>query len=375
VSDQAGLSNVRRKNDRNDEDIIPEPIITRVPTEQWRSVKSKWNRFEAGSGTLIVSTTPGTDKSVVMPNRLAINSEVLLAMFQKWSVLEISKSCNVLVWPFKHLIINEQKIKEALIEAEEEYQKECNHEDNQLSESSESPVQTPKTKPKSKRIRDELRCLVEFMDYDMHSIFDTQKKIQDETLKEIGFDYLWLLFKPGDLVFETDWVNGSNPLQAYRILNVTGGRFKFNQYDTPPSPEPYDPYLQMNEDHINFADSHSKMTPFIIDCISTDFDGKNFGPKGKKVTIWPYTGEKSILSLGVYPANFHPDYDSKRVELLTRGKMFMKMTKGAHKRYTGICQREAIPSTRHVFRTVSMSVQEVRLQHQRLYIQLISLVG
>lgn len=360
ASDQAGLSNVRRQDDGEDEDIIPEPIITRVPTEQWRSVKSKWDQFEAGSGALIVSTAPGTDKSVVMPNRLAINSEVLLAVFQKWSVPEISKSCNVLVWPFKHLIINEQKIKEALNEAEEDYQKECNHEDSQLSESSESPVQTPKAKPKSKRIRDELRCLVEFMDSDMHSIFDRRNKIQDATLKEIGFDYLWLLFKPGDLVFETDWDNGSNPLQAYRVLNVTGGRFKFHQniYSMPP-PEPYDAF-SMNDDHIDFSGhSHSKMTPFIIDCISIDFDGQNFGPRGKKVSILPYSGEKSILSLGVYPANFHPDYDNKRVELLTRGKKFMKMTKGAHKRYTGICQREPIPTTRNVIRPVSLIVQEV----------------
>lgn len=340
---------------------MPEPIITRVPTEQWRSVKSKWSRFEAGSGTLIVSTTSGTDKSAARPNRLAINSEVLLEMFKKWSVPEVSKSMNVLVWPFKYLIIHEQKIKEALKEAEEGYQKECSHEGSQLSGSTKSQEQLFKAEPsKSKRMRDDLMCLVEFMNSDMHSIFETRNKIQNETLTDIGFDYLWLLFEPGDTVFETDSDHRSNPLQAYRVLSVTGGRFKFGQKEQP-GRLMYDPYSPVDEDHVEFAGSHSKMTPFIIDCASIDFDGRNFGPKGKKFVILPYIGEKSILSLEVYPANFHPDYDRKRIELVTRGKMFVKMANGAHKRYTGMCLRESLPSKGLYMGELSMSVQEVRL--------------
>ncbi|KAL2058235.1 hypothetical protein ABVK25_001853 [Lepraria finkii] len=70
-------------------------------------------------------------------------------------------------------------------------------------------------KEPSTRLRDELSCLVEFMDKDMKTIFDVQKDLKDGTRKTIEFDCLWQLFKPGEFV-----VTSGNQKRAYVVLLV-----------------------------------------------------------------------------------------------------------------------------------------------------------
>ena len=69
------------------------------------------------------------------------------------------------------------------------------------------------------RLRDELSCLVTFMETDLKDIFSVQKDIDKGTRKLIAFDHLWQLYKPGVVI-----TSGKGQKRAYVVLHVTGGR-------------------------------------------------------------------------------------------------------------------------------------------------------
>lgn len=60
------------------------------------------------------------------------------------------------------------------------------------------------------------------METDMKDIYNIRGQIANVTLQDIEFECLWLLFNPGDVVFD----QGSDDMhcRAYRVLHVTGGR-------------------------------------------------------------------------------------------------------------------------------------------------------
>lgn len=76
----------------------------------------------------------------------------------------------------------------------------------------------------AKAERNQLRCLVNFMDSDMQDIFDVVRQLANRSLKEVAFEHLWLLYKPGDLVYTMKDPGEFSTYQAYRVLHVTGGR-------------------------------------------------------------------------------------------------------------------------------------------------------
>jgi len=60
------------------------------------------------------------------------------------------------------------------------------------------------------------------MDNDMADIFDIRQKIQTPTLrcslKTIAFEYLWLLFNPGDVVLSSPSKLGSEFVQMFTVM-------------------------------------------------------------------------------------------------------------------------------------------------------------
>ena len=127
-------------------------------------------------------------------------------------------------------------------------------------------------------LRDELRCLVTFMDTDLKDLFSVQKDIDGGTRKLIAFDHLWQLYKPGDVV-----ISDKGQKHAYVVLHVTGGRS-----------------LQRNsqvrrvQDDGYFA-KYPHTSPFVIDCFYLDFDGTNVGPLPQKFMLQEYEGEVPSL--------------------------------------------------------------------------------
>jgi len=295
-----------------------------VSPHQWRHIKGKPG-LVPNAGTLLVSRPSSIGKH----HRLAINSKFLLGFLSNLAGVPITEKENTWVWPFKYIAVYEGQIRKAL----EDAQNKCNETQlesvtNTLPDTIGAPTTIETLGRKAKMERDDLRCLVEFMDEDLRSIFDVRKRIHNLSLKTIAFDFLWHLFKPGDLV-----------------LHVTGGRTSF------------DPGNMRGEERVSRdwdSDSESELhnealsrsgyqtTTFIIDCAFLDFDGTFIGPKPRRFAIPAYPGEKQILSLDVYPAKFDPDYTSIMESLVNRGKRFLRISnlEGAHQRYCGTTIRE-----------------------------------
>lgn len=189
----------------------------------------------------------------------------------------------------------------------------------------------------STTLRDELRCLVHFMDTEMKDIFAVQKGIEDGTRTTIAFDYLWLLFKPGDLV-----IRKGERQRAYIVLHTCGGRAvhrsaQLGDYDSGRGLSRED--LQEKEAYLA---KYPNTSPFVLDCFYLDFDGTNFGPLPEKVLLSDYEGEVPINSLDVFPLRY--DDNPKRTEkaLIKRGKRFVKLARVDHKYYSGKTVKEPI---------------------------------
>ena len=186
------------------------------------------------------------------------------------------------------------------------------------------------------RLRDELRCLVNFMDNDMKDIYSVQRSIDDGTRTTIAFDYLWQLFKPGDLVLQE-----GEQKRAFMVLCVTGGRALNRTAQTYPSRKKpgYDTFEERAKD-AHFA-KYPKTSAFILDCFYLDFDGINFGPRPKKFMFQDYEGEVPISSLQVFPLKFHDSPGQTENALIKRGKRFAKLALVDHKYYSGKTIRES----------------------------------
>ena len=192
------------------------------------------------------------------------------------------------------------------------------------------------------RLRDELRCLVTFMDTDLKDVFSVQKDIDNGTKKMIAFDHLWQLYKPGHVV-----VSGKRQKQAYVVLHVTGGRtlHRDSQFATAEDSRTADrmDYYQQRErrEKEAYFAKYPKASPFVIDCFYLDFDGTKFGPLPQKFTLAEYDGEVAISSLEVYPMKFGEDPKKMEKSLVRRGRKFVKLASVDHKYYSGQTIREA----------------------------------
>ena len=181
------------------------------------------------------------------------------------------------------------------------------------------------------RLRDELRCLVTFMDTDLKDIYTLQKDIDKGTRKLIAFDHLWQLFKPGIVV-----ISGKGQKRAYVVLHVTGGRAL--QQDSQLAINDRD-FRRVQEDA--YYAKYPKTSPFVIDCFYIDFDGTNFGPLPQKFMLADYDGEVPITSLEVFPIRFDDDPKKTEKSLVRRGRKFVKLANVDHKYYSGRTLREA----------------------------------
>ena len=193
-------------------------------------------------------------------------------------------------------------------------------------------------------LRDQLRCLVQFMQYQMASIFAVQKGIDELTRKTIGFDYLWQLYKPGDLIVSKD-----QPRRAFLVLHVTGGRSLYKRPFTNAVEDPLGETIDRNryrtpeqlQEREAYLAKYSRSSPFVIDCFFIDFDGNAFGPRPQTFSIAEYPGEVAIDSLEAFPIGFDETPKATTKILLKRGKRFTRLVQAdPHKYYSGRTIRE-----------------------------------
>ncbi|KAL4756180.1 ATP-binding protein [Aspergillus foveolatus] len=354
------LSASRNTSDKPAQEIK----ITRVPPENWRAVKKLRSidpeqsillTSSKGSSSLVLRQARRNSQSTTnlqaleqdaetskqdrqyAPYRLAINSKYLLNILESCTETLFTEEQNVLVRPFKYLVEFESDIKD-LLESTESL---CKQAEDEMSRPAkqEDIEHTRAMAAQLRRERDELRCLVEFMDHDMRDIFEIKRAIQANTLREIAFEHLWQLYKPGDVIYRTVQDDDSRR-QAFRVLHVTGGRVcfdtkKLSYFD----PVNYRVWDSESEDERRCRDavrrSSAQMTNFIIDCFYLESDGVRLAPRPKRFAITPYSGKRPIASLPLRPLQFDPQKEVLEKQLVARGARFMEVAQGKHMEYHG----------------------------------------
>lgn len=127
----------------------------------------------------------------------------------------------------------------------------------------------------------------------------------------ITIDYLWTLFRPGELVYMQD-DNGND--QALHVKSVQASPWNFQ-----------------------------------LACQYVDFDGIKFGYVDSSVQIPHFPGTKQITELNIYPLCHHKDVDSIKERLLLRGERFRDFTGVHYKSYREHSSRSSMKSlTRQV---------------------------
>lgn len=288
--------------------------------------------------------------SVEVPFRLVLNSGYLNRILSKVTGVEITKTTNVFVRPFKYLIYHEAQVKEALAAFDVACEKLVAERlpeqkpasaalgnitsvvSNTASEQGQAQERVSGVRVTT-RARDLLRCLVDFMDFEMSDLFATKRQIAGRTLEEITFDYLWLLYTPGDIII-ADPGAPSKSRRAYRVLYITGGRPNLDRKRQRATESRGVNFNKLGPTDIigpGSLGNASKTTPVVIDCFYIDFDGDNYGPRPARFILPEFTGSRKISSLAAYPIDFDPEKKSLTKALQDRGQDFADCAHGAHK--------------------------------------------
>ena len=169
--------------------------------------------------------------------------------------------------------------------------------------------------------------MIAVMDSDLRPKMELCSKISNKVLREIAYEDLGYLFKPGDVVLASQ----DQRLQALAVLATTGGRkLLHDSQERRPAGD---------EEPESFFHTSGGYSPFVVDCFYYDFDGTNFGAILRSITIPKYEGKTPVNRLAVYPESLSGDTNRDlKTNLAERGRKFVQLcsTSGtAHRTYTG----------------------------------------
>lgn len=199
----------------------------------------------------------------------------------------------------------------------------------------------------------------------MEDIRRLRRSVQEGTIRDIMFEDLWHLFEPGQLVY-TGRGNSVGARRAYRVLYVTRGRSMLNSkgragHDDDQLKDRIFEYSseEAGQTMPRVLGTSNSMTPLLIDCCYTDYDGEYYGPKSVRFVFLEYTGRKDISALDIFPAHFDENAEATRAELLARGRKFVGCAGVSHKRYSG---RSLLDNGRNLLDAHFDHVEEVRCE-------------
>jgi hypothetical protein len=111
----------------------------------------------------------------------------------------------------------------------------------------------------------------------------------------ITIEYLWTLFKPGEMVYMQD-DDGNDQILHVKTVQVIPCNFQ-------------------------------------LACQYVDWDGHGFGFMESSLEIHHFTGTKSITDLNAYPLQYHKDVEGIKKKLRLRGERFRDLTGVHYKSY------------------------------------------
>ncbi|KAL8809082.1 MAG: hypothetical protein Q9200_003734 [Gallowayella weberi] len=168
-----------------------------------------------------------------------------------------------------------------------------------------------------------LRLLVKFIDEEVNAPLAKLK--EGHRHQQVFFADLYHFFAPGDEVYRFHGSGTNEQVQAYRVLQVVGGK-RFNFSEKPKG----------DADTPEMLSSTEIGSPLVITCIHIDFDGKEFGPVTTSFSIREYAGERTISALPICPVAFIKDSEDLQRALEVRGQRFVELAQVSHKEYTGL---------------------------------------
>ena len=322
------------------------------------------------------SSTPNPttlDGQFLQPERVRINSTLLLEALQKIIGIEFNKSRigedlelrdQVILRPFKLFVTFEQEIMDGIDRLEKLHISDGNNGKSESADMASGEGQNPPPLPnteiphdmaehsssehlndfdndkspyskahptvvespfESRRCLEEMLVLRELLDKDLKPTFDLRKQIKQGVVRSIVFQDLWHLFSIGDEIVSND---SNGQYQIYRVLNVAGGRpFLSNRFDV--GMDAWDPTSNARD-----------LPKFEILSYFYDYDGKELGACQQLHTIKSYDGYKAITSLPCFPIIY--SRNSKGIKardfFIERGRRFIALTHEkdvVHKRYNG----------------------------------------
>ncbi|OJD24079.1 hypothetical protein ACJ73_04560 [Blastomyces percursus] len=363
-----------------DEDgtMIPEIGVTRVPLSEWRKMKTRtgiipWLKI------LIVATSSSTDgvelQEYIQPLsrtntlsgntepvarerllRIAINSHALLSVLKKVTGCNLTPKHNVLVYPFKPIILFYDSLRNYLTAMHDKLGTLRKPYDTHTQEETAGcvpgqPKPVPEDLPskhftaeQARRAFEELGFLMNFVDNDMQELLHIRRQIRENELQQIHFEHLWLLFQPGVIVISP---NTNSKLRAYQVLHVTGGRriIDVDNHSKSESPASLDNTDYDNQEGYAVI-STRQCSDFFVDCFYIDFNGEKYGPRPQRFVISEFVGERSISSLPIYPSNQSQINEHILDRLRERGQKFVHFSRRKRLLYNGAILQEWDPGHR-----------------------------
>jgi len=121
-----------------------------------------------------------------------------------------------------------------------------------------------------------------------------------------SYDNLWLLFKPGEIVFA-------------RVRKSLAG------------------FVVLAADHVSHPDGVTQLDKWVIQVWNLAYTGQRLTRQAHEFTINRYNGQRFIDELNVFPKRFLKDDGRTEKELIAQGREYFKIICGlpAHRRYSG----------------------------------------
>lgn len=215
--------------------------------------------------------------------------------------------------------------------------------------------------PGSLGLLPQLQHLLAFMDKALGAQLGLYEDYRQAKLKTIQFRDLWMLFKPGDIIYAPErrqkWLPsprdspdmaptpapggfregiGRTTPQAYKVIAVAGGR-PFANNQLPP---------------LFAAKKSNSYTPLKVLCYYVDFNGTRYDCVADTFKFAPFDGEVEIQSLEAYPLTYAHEPREPAVSpsprdassprrgivdfLQSRGRDFIRVSEASHRLYEGL---------------------------------------
>lgn len=183
------------------------------------------------------------------------------------------------------------------------------------------------TKAEEEPVLSDIRLLYSYLDQEYLQPVLLEKS-RWEQRATCTFEWLWLLFAPGTLVYEAKTVE-TTMMRAYRVVSFyLDGLFQYDDH----RPTVHRKRLE----HMTGPTQEQPLERISINVTYRRHDGRQWVDKSFTFSISPFRGEKPIRELEIYPARFFGgSNETIRERLIRRGRRYQSLATRGQVDYHG----------------------------------------